>query len=66
MSPRDLEAHLTTEYERLLTTTVDNIEHLESESLFGIAVVKIYLQPSANVPRAIAQVTSISQAQRKS
>jgi multidrug efflux pump subunit AcrB len=62
MSPRDLEAHLTTQYERLLTTTVDNIEHLESESLFGIAVIKIYLQPNANVPRAIAQVTSISQA----
>jgi multidrug efflux pump subunit AcrB len=62
MSPRDLEANLTTPYERLLTTTVDNIEHIESESLFGISVIKIYLQPSASVPRAIAQVTSISQA----
>jgi len=37
MSPRDLEAHLTTVYERVLTTTVDNIEHIESESLFGIS-----------------------------
>src|ERR1700739_4888997 len=62
MSPRDLEQHLTTVYERVLTTTVDNIEHIESESLFGIAVVKIYLQPNANVPRGIAQVTSVSQA----
>src|SRR5271156_7159914 len=62
MSPRDMEQHLTTVYERVLTTTVDNIEHIESESLFGIAVVKIYLQPNASVPRGIAQVTSVSQA----
>jgi multidrug efflux pump subunit AcrB len=62
LSPRDMEQHLTTVYERVLTTTVDNIEHIESESLFGIAVVKIYLQPSASVPRGIAQVTSVSQA----
>jgi multidrug efflux pump subunit AcrB len=61
MKPRDLEQHLTSVYERLLTTTVDNIEHIESESLFGIAVVKIYLQPKASVPRGIAQVTAISQ-----
>src|ERR1700675_3126206 len=62
LSPRDMEQHLTTVYERVLTTTVDNIEHIESESLFGIAVVKIYLQPTASVPRGIAQVTSVSQA----
>src|SRR5271154_156318 len=62
LSPRDLEQHLTTVYERVLTTTVDNIEHIESESLFGISVVKIYLQPTASVPRGIAQVTSVSQA----
>ena len=62
MAPRDLEEHLTTVYERVLTTTVDNIEHIESESLFGIAVVKIFLQPKASVPRGIAQVTSVSQA----
>lgn len=34
-----------TPYERVLTTTVDNIEHIESESLYGISVVKIFLQP---------------------
>src|SRR6201984_2655485 len=62
LSPKDMEQHLTTVYERVLTTTVDNIEHIESESLFGIAVVKIYLQPNASVPRGIAQVTSVSQA----
>src|ERR1700733_10810242 len=62
LSPKDIEEHLTTVYERVLTTTVDNIEHIESESLFGISVVKIYLQPTASVPRGIAQVTSVSQA----
>jgi CzcA family heavy metal efflux pump len=62
LSPKDLEEHLTTVYERVLTTTVDNIEHIESESLYGIAVVKIYLQPTASVSRGIAQVTSVSQA----
>src|ERR1700748_2837448 len=62
LSPEDLEQHLTSVYERLLTTTVDNIEHIESQSLYGIAVVKIFLQPTASVPTGIAQVTSISQA----
>src|ERR1700745_4010858 len=60
--PQDINDHLTTPYERVLTTTVDNIEHIESESLYGIAVVKIFLQPNASVPTAIAQVTSVSQA----
>src|SRR6478672_11982439 len=62
MEPTNVADHLTTPYERVLTTTVDNIEHIESESLYGIAVVKIYLQPNASVPRGVAQVTSISQA----
>jgi len=35
--------------ERNLTTTVDNIEHIESQSLYGIAVVKVFLQPTANI-----------------
>jgi multidrug efflux pump subunit AcrB len=61
-APQDINDHLTTPFERVLTTTVDNIEHIESESLYGIAVVKIFLQPNANVPTAIAQVTSVSQA----
>src|ERR1700737_5013042 len=61
-APQDINDHLTTPYERVLTTTVDNIEHIESESLYGIAVVKIFLQPNASVPTAIAQVTSVSQA----
>ena len=62
MAPSEIADHLTTPYERVLTTTVDNIEHIESESLYGIAVVKIFLQPNASVSRGIAQVTSVSQA----
>ncbi|HEY0793367.1 MAG TPA: efflux RND transporter permease subunit [Chthoniobacterales bacterium] len=61
-SPEDVEQHITSSYERILTTTVDNIEHIESQSLYGIAIVKIFLQPNANVPTGIAQVTSVSQA----
>src|SRR5258707_11773899 len=62
LAPEDMESHIITPYERILTTTVDNIEHIESQSLFGIGVVKIFMQPTASVPTAIAQVTSVSQA----
>ena len=49
--------------ERMLTTTVDDIEHSESQSLNGIAVVKVFFQPHANIEKAIAQITAISQTQ---
>jgi multidrug efflux pump subunit AcrB len=49
--------------ERNLTTVVDNIEHVESQSLYGIAVVKVFLQPNASIDRAIAQITASSQTQ---
>jgi len=48
-------------YERALTTTVDNIEHIESESLYGCAIVKIFFQPGTDVAAAQVQVTAISQ-----
>jgi multidrug efflux pump subunit AcrB len=49
--------------EKSLTTTVDNIEHVESQSLDGIAVVKVFLQPKASLDLAITQITAISQTQ---
>ena len=49
--------------ERNLTTIVDNIQHTESQSLYGIAVVKVFLQPNASIDRAIAQITASSQTQ---
>ena len=61
LSPSEMEGRITTVYERLLTTTVDNIEHIESTTINGTAVVKIYLQPNASIDRANAQVTAISQ-----
>jgi len=52
--------------ERGMTTTVNDIEHIESQSLNGIAIIKIYFQPHVNVASAVAQITSISQVQLRS
>ena len=49
--------------ERALTTLVDDIQHIESQSLNGIAVVKVFFQPTADIDKALAQVTAISQTQ---
>jgi multidrug efflux pump subunit AcrB len=48
-------------YERTLTSTVNNIDHIESQSMTGVGVVKIYFQPGTDIRTATAQVTSISQ-----
>ena len=61
MSPDQVEAHITSPYERVLTTTVENIQHIESQSLYGIVVIKIFLQPTASLPNAVAQITAVSQ-----
>ncbi len=52
--------------ERGMTTTVNDIEHIESNSLNGIAVIKVYFQPTVNIASAVAEVTSISQVQLRS
>src|ERR1700735_4381824 len=62
MNPEELEGRLTNTYERVLTTVVDNIEHIESTTVNGQAIVKIYLQPGASLDTANAQVTAVSQA----
>src|SRR5271170_6672992 len=62
LNPEELEGRLTSVYERVLTTTVDNIEHIESTTVNGQAIVKIFLQPGASLDTANAQVTAISQA----
>src|ERR1700693_723745 len=61
--PEDMSDRIVSVTERALTTTVDNIEHVESQSLNGIAVVKVFLQPTANIQRGIAQITAVSQTQ---
>jgi multidrug efflux pump subunit AcrB len=61
LNPEDIEGRLTTPYEKVLTTLVDNIEHIESTSYNGAAVIKIFLQPHSSVDRANSQVVSASQ-----
>jgi multidrug efflux pump subunit AcrB len=63
LSSEDMGNRITSVTERALTTLVDDIEHIESQSLNGIAVVKVFFQPHADVTKAIAQVTAISQTQ---
>ncbi len=61
LPPEEMEKRIVTPYERILTTTVNDIEHIESQTLSGVAVVKIFFQPGANIDSATAQVTAISQ-----
>jgi multidrug efflux pump subunit AcrB len=63
LSAQQMADRIVTITERALTTTVDNIDHIESNSLYGVAVVKLYFQPQVNVSMAIAQVTAVSQTQ---
>ena len=62
MPAQEFSNRITSVYERILTTVVNDIEHIESTSYNGIGVVKIYLQPNASVPVAMAQLTAASQA----
>ncbi|MBV8173837.1 MAG: efflux RND transporter permease subunit [Verrucomicrobia bacterium] len=62
MPAEEFSNRITSVYERILTTVVNDIEHIESTSYNGIGVVKIYLQPNASVPVAMAQLTAASQA----
>src|SRR5580704_1854484 len=61
LTPEDMSGRVIYYYERALTTTVGNIEHIESESLYGRGIVKIFFQPGTDVAAAQAQVTAVSQ-----
>src|ERR1700757_4812373 len=61
--PKDMADRIISVTERNLTTIVDNIEHIESQSLYGTAVVKVFIQPNASIDRAIGQITASSQTQ---
>ncbi len=61
LSPQDMSGRVIYYYERALTATVENIEHIESQSLYGRGIVKIFFLPGTNVAAAQAQITSISQ-----
>src|SRR5450755_1365137 len=61
--PKDMADRIVSVTERNMTTIVDNIDHVESQSLYGIAVVKVFMQPNASIDRAVAQITASSQTQ---
>ena len=60
-SPDDMAKRICTISERAATTTVSDIEHIESQSMPGISVIKFYFQPTAKVEAGVAQLTSIMQ-----
>jgi multidrug efflux pump subunit AcrB len=66
LSPQEMANRIVSNSERGMTTTVSDIEHIESQSLNGVAVIKIFFQPHVNVASAVAEVTSISQVQLRS
>src|SRR5437016_10122319 len=63
LNAQEMSDRVVTQTERALTTTVDDIEHIESQSLTGIAVVKVFFQPNVRIEKALAQITAISQTQ---
>src|SRR5882724_6970189 len=65
LPPDQMNGRIMTPFERALTTTVNNIEHIEGVSYAGFGVVKIFFQPGADINTANAQVTSVSQTQLK-
>jgi multidrug efflux pump subunit AcrB len=60
LTPEDMSGRVIYYYERALTTTVDNVELIESQSLYGRGIVKIFFQPGTDVAAAQAQVTTRS------
>jgi multidrug efflux pump subunit AcrB len=62
LSAQDMADRIISNYERSLTTAVNDIEHIESQSLRGTSIVKVFLQPGAKIDLAVAQTTAVSQA----
>lgn len=61
LSAQEMGQRISANNERAITTTVNDVEHIESQSLAGVAIIKIYFQPQANIQTAIAQVTAVEQ-----
>ena len=61
MSPDDISGRITAQLERYATTIVNDIEHVESQSYPGIAVIKLFFQPGVNIDLAMSQVTAYGQ-----
>ena len=61
LSPQQLSDRITGQFERGVTTTVNDIDHTESQTLNGVSVVKVFFHPGVNISQAVAQITSIAQ-----
>src|SRR5208337_2172472 len=61
LSPQEMADRIVTNSERGFTVTVNDIEHQESQSLYGKAVIKIFFRPSVNISMAVTQVTAMCQ-----
>src|SRR6202789_247440 len=61
MSPQDMADRIVANSERGITTTVNDIEHMESQSVYGLGVIKVFFRPGTNLQGAIAQITAIAQ-----
>src|ERR1700754_3815733 len=60
LQPEQMTGRMVSLYERVLTTTVNDIEHIEATSYSGLGIVKVFFQPGADIRIANAQVTSVS------
>jgi CzcA family heavy metal efflux pump len=61
LEPQEMEQRITSNSERFVTTLVNDVQHIESQSINGKAIVKIFFQPNANIQSALAQTTAIMQ-----
>jgi len=61
ISPEEMEQRIVTVFERAMTTTVNDIEHIESQSYSGVSVTRVYFQPNVKIELAVAQITAIAQ-----
>src|SRR6201982_2089291 len=61
LPPDDMAGRIVTYYERAVTTSVNDIEHIESQSMPNYGVIKIFFQPTVDINAALAQVTAMSQ-----
>jgi len=61
MSPDEMEKRIDTIFERSMTTTVNDIEHIETQAYSGVSVTRVYFQPNVKIEMAMAQVTAIAQ-----
>ncbi len=61
LPPQEMADRVVTIDERAMTTTVNDIEHMESTSYNGVSVIKVFFQPSAQIDLAIAQITALSE-----